>query len=95
MVVASRCPHCGEGDIGFRIAGEFMFLLCGNCGLAWMHPSRLEPKDALDPLDPAFAKRYPEADLRRSRWATEEQIRSEGWGFYLLRPEEITSESPE
>lgn len=48
----------------------------------------------LDPLDPAFAKRYPEADLRRSRWATEEQIRGEGWGFYLLKPGELTSESP-
>lgn len=94
MVVASRCPDCGDGDVGFRIAGEFMFLLCGNCGLAWMHPARLEAKDAVDPLDPAFAKRYPGADLRRSRWATQEQVQDEGWSVYLLKPQELTADPP-
>lgn len=91
MIAACRCPLCAEGQIGFRYcsSSETMVLLCDSCGFVWLHPSRLEPEQAEDPIDNDFLRKHPACQLRPSRWATEEEIREYGWGAYLLRPADL------
>jgi hypothetical protein len=91
MVAAGPCPLCHQGQVGFRLCSPagLMVLLCSGCGFVWMHPAEIGPESAHDPLDPAFARRYPDCNLRSSRWASEEEVKAQGWGVYLLRPEDL------
>lgn len=91
MIALAPCPLCSEGQLGFRVCadGETLVCVCETCGHVWMHPSRLEPGQAEDPLDPGFARRHPALSLRPSRWATEEQVRAYGWEPYLLKPGDL------
>lgn len=91
MIAVGECAVCQGGQVGFRFcpATEYMLLLCEECGLAWMHPSRLGQAEARDPLDPAFARRYPDCRLRGSRWATEDEVKAQGWAPYLMRPADL------
>ena len=70
--------------------GETLVLICDSCGFVWMHPARLEPEHAEDPLDPGFERRHPGLSLRPSRWATVEQVQAYGWAAYLLKPDGLS-----
>lgn len=93
MIVAAPCPLCQDGQIGFRYCsrtGELV-LLCDACGFVWLHPSRLEPEHALDPILPAFLRQHPTCVLRPSRWAGQQEVRDKGWRAYLLRPSDVSN----
>ena len=89
MLVAFSCPVCEEGQVGFRTHGESLFLLCSECGYVFPHPAKAEASDALDPLLPSFRRRYPDLELRASRWATKEEVEEKGWSVYLLKPTDL------
>ena len=91
MIALGPCPLCKDGQIGFRECSdrETLVCLCETCGYVWVHPSRLDAEQADDPLDPGFARRHPAISLRPSRWATEEQVKAQGWDAYLLKPTDL------
>lgn len=77
--------------MGFRRCadGETLVLLCEQCAMVWLHPARVQADNAQDPLTPEFRRRHPGVDLRNSRWASEAEVESWGWGAYLLKPGDL------
>lgn len=96
MIVAGPCPDCQEGQIGYRLCAnrETVTLLCENCAMVWTHPQKLTADDARDPLNPEFARRHPDVQLRSSRWANKEEIARWGWGGYIFDPDDLLKPPP-
>ena len=96
MISVAECPHCQEGQVGYRLCAnrETVVLLCENCALVWTHPNQLSAAKARDPLDPDFARQHPQVQLRSSRWASAEEVNAWGWSAYLLKPIDLIHEDP-
>jgi hypothetical protein len=95
VIEIDKCPCCQEGQLGYRLCGdrETVVILCSECAMVWLHPSKLEADQARDPVAQDFARHHPQVQLRNSRWATPEEVSQWGWAAYLLKPSELLENS--
>lgn len=85
--VATQCPICCAGAIGFRKCsdGTTMVLMCNECDAVWKSPDRISADSAVFPAAPEFVVEETGCSVAApgATWAEQQEIEAREWGAFI------------
>ncbi len=86
--VASSCPICGVGTVGFRCCndGATLVLMCDECDSVWLSPETITAELAAYPQPPAFLVPGLAVSVTGTAagWANKGQIQEADWFSFVV-----------